>query len=204
MSTFFSTYWPWIVTALIPTLITGLSLSPKTAPEAAWLQKALDYLKKVLSVFSVATFKDQVGTFKLPLFLDKIIKKVPPSAVILAIFLGASLSCAGVQKDIKTAAGVVATCSGSAAKQTASGLVPVIEAAAQQDGDILTNVVEGLLKVFTGDVVACSVKDAKADLIAKLPAGKSMDAASPSEFKAVAAPNKLAKLIRDKQWSYKE
>ncbi len=57
---FMKTWGPWITTALIPTLIVGLSQSPKTQGAVAWLKYVLQFL-------SFVTPKDVPGTFKLPL-----------------------------------------------------------------------------------------------------------------------------------------
>lgn len=83
---------PWIGAALIPTIITGLSLSAKTAPEAAWVQKAWDFLKTAMGYLSVVTPKDAPGTFQLPLKLGKVFKSksVPPALVL--VLLGSSLT----------------------------------------------------------------------------------------------------------------
>lgn len=64
---FWASYGSWITVALIPTLITGLSLSPKTAPAAAAIQRVWDFIKQILSYFSFATFKNEAGTFQLPI-----------------------------------------------------------------------------------------------------------------------------------------
>jgi len=60
-----SKYWAMLLSmmpvlvAVLPSVIVGLSNSPKTAGLAG-------YLKVVLQVFSVLTHKDEPGTFKLP------------------------------------------------------------------------------------------------------------------------------------------
>lgn len=66
-NTFWASWGPWITVGLVPTIIAGLSVSPKTQPEAAWIQRQWDRIKSILQYFSVATFSDHPGTFKLPL-----------------------------------------------------------------------------------------------------------------------------------------
>jgi hypothetical protein len=196
MSTFLATYWPWIMTALIPTLITGLSLSPKTAPEAAWLQKAWDYLKKFMNVFSVATHKDESGTFKLPLHLGKLLKKkmVPP-AVLIILGIGVHHGCATMSAGLKKAGSIAADCTIQAVKDQEKDLVPVLAAAAE--GTSLATIATSLAGAFTEDAMACAAKDAKTLLASKLAAG-----AAPGS--SATNVNKLAKLIADRKWTYKE
>jgi hypothetical protein len=57
---FMKVWGPWITTALIPTLIVGLSKSPQTQGAVAWLKYVLQFL-------SFLTPRDTPGTFKLPL-----------------------------------------------------------------------------------------------------------------------------------------
>lgn len=56
---FLHQHWSWIVYALIPSLITGLSDAPAAAGVVKWLKLAFQ-------VLSVVTHNDQPGTFKLP------------------------------------------------------------------------------------------------------------------------------------------
>lgn len=67
VQSFFATWGPWLTLSLIPTIITGLSVMPSTQPVASFLQKVLDILKQILAYLSLVTFKDQDGTFQLPL-----------------------------------------------------------------------------------------------------------------------------------------
>lgn len=55
---------PWILTGLLPSVLVGLTKSPKTSG----IGKAISGL---LQVVSVLTHKDHAGTFKLPLVVKK-------------------------------------------------------------------------------------------------------------------------------------
>jgi hypothetical protein len=104
---FLKTWGPWIIGALLPTLIVGLSKSPKTRGVA-------DVLKYILQFLSVATPKDAPGTFKLPLTAPaKLPPKTdggvsrlgPPAAVVLIVFL------LGKLLFVSVGSGAVAGCS---------------------------------------------------------------------------------------------
>lgn len=64
---FWASYGEWMTIALIPTIIAGLTISPRTAPAAHWVGKIWDGVKILMNFLSVLTHKDQPGTFKLPL-----------------------------------------------------------------------------------------------------------------------------------------
>lgn len=65
---------PWILTSLVPSLIVGLSQSPKT-------KGASTLLKRALGLLSVVTHKDSAGTFKLPFTPDTMINSLSDAAV---------------------------------------------------------------------------------------------------------------------------
>ncbi len=67
ISEFWANYGGWIGLALIPTVITGLTISAKTAKAAPIVQKVWDGLKIIMDFLSVVTHKDKMGTFKLPM-----------------------------------------------------------------------------------------------------------------------------------------
>lgn len=71
---FWEAYGPWIGAALIPTIITGLSLSPKTEKAIPWINKAWDAFKKLMDVLSVLSHKDKLGTFQAPLNVKKLVE----------------------------------------------------------------------------------------------------------------------------------
>lgn len=64
---FWVSYGQWIGLALIPTVITGLTISAKTAKAAPVVQKIWDGIKIFMDFLSVVTHKDKMGTFKLPM-----------------------------------------------------------------------------------------------------------------------------------------
>lgn len=72
---------PWVIFSLLPSVIAGLSLSPTTSGWAARVKTFLHYL-------SLVTYKDQPGTFKLPLTkgpAKKPKKKVTPKEEAAAV-----------------------------------------------------------------------------------------------------------------------
>jgi hypothetical protein len=72
---FWGAWGPWISIGLIPTIIAGLSISPKTRPSAGTVEKIWNVFKQFLSALSLLTFKDQPGTFQAPLKLGKLRRK---------------------------------------------------------------------------------------------------------------------------------
>ncbi len=76
VSAFWATYGEWMTVAMIPTVIAGLTISPKTKPATTWVTKSWDVVKMIMGFLSVLTHKDQPGTFQLPLKAGKAIKKV--------------------------------------------------------------------------------------------------------------------------------
>lgn len=198
---FWTTYGPWIGAALIPTIITGLSLSPKTALEATWVQKIWNVVKQVMGFLSLATPKDTVGTFQLPLKLGKVLNKknVPPAggAALLLIFVFTNSGCTWFKSEVKTAETIGLNCLEQGIKDKYMDLVPVVIAATT--GGALTQVIEAFGKEFGEDVVACAAKDAKTQLLAQLPAGGAI-ANDPTTAKV----NKLNMVIKAKKWTYSE
>ena len=77
---FLTAYGPWILGSLIPSLIVGLTISPKTQGVAAVLKKILDF-------FSVLTHKDVAGTFQLPFKLGKLVKAAKPTVLLILLAL---------------------------------------------------------------------------------------------------------------------
>lgn len=170
LSHFWAVFGPWITVSLIPTIITGLSLSPKTAPEAAALQKAWDAVKKFLSFFSVATHKDEPGTFKPPLNLGSLIKKkMPPAgpaggcaAALLLIVFSMHTSACNAQwwKSTGTAVGhAAADCTKSSIQAELPNLIPTVLTILAKPADWEKQLL-ALTKQFGQDELACAVKDA--------------------------------------------
>ena len=103
LTAFWTAWGPWITMFLVPTLLTGLSVSPKTKQAHTVVEKAWNGLKTVLQYLSIATFKDQPGTFQLPLKMGALVKKAaknpdPPggpgacAALIIAVSLGSLMN----------------------------------------------------------------------------------------------------------------
>lgn len=62
-------YSDFILLSLIPTIITGLTVAPKTRGAITWV-------RAFAAFFSIVTHRDEPGTFKLPLTA-----KLPPNGV---------------------------------------------------------------------------------------------------------------------------
>src|SRR5690349_24545766 len=98
-SAFWEAYGPWIGAALLPAIITGLTLSPKTEGAAGVVQKVWNGIKMVMDFLSVLSHKDKPGTFQLPLkagaAVAMIVKKPGGPATILLVFVfaGSQVNC---------------------------------------------------------------------------------------------------------------
>lgn len=63
---FWADWGPIFTLILIPSIITGLSKSPSTVGASKIVQQVWDVIKQVLSYISTTKFKDEPGTFQLP------------------------------------------------------------------------------------------------------------------------------------------
>jgi hypothetical protein len=174
LAAFWTTWGPWIGASLVPTIIAGLTISPKLAPEAGLVQKIWDRIKQVMSFLSFATHKDTVGTFKLPLGLHKIGKKnVPPAAgaaMILLAVLSVNQGCSWFKTKVKAEATVILHCTEQAIKDKAQGLIPAIIAIAS-DPATLGAVVGAFASSFGEEIVGCAVDGASTQQAAKVATG---------------------------------
>lgn len=114
---------PWIIVSFLPSLITGLTLFPQLAPEAAFLQKVLVGIQRALNFFSITTHKDEVGTFKLPLKLSKLPNGA--TTVVLALSLVGVLIGCGV---VSTTGQAALDCGKQAVQAEIMNLVPAVTA----------------------------------------------------------------------------
>ncbi len=155
ISSVWVTYGSWIGLSLIPTIIAGLSVSPKTAGDAVIVQKIWDIIKHIMNVFSVATFKDVPGTFQLPLKLGSIVKNTSVTGSIILLFILGGSGCAWFTSTSKEVGSVVLHCAGQEITERSGELVQVVLAAAGTSS--LEQIVEALVEKFGLDVAGCSV-----------------------------------------------
>ncbi len=160
---------PWIGASLIPTIITGLSLAPKLAPEAAWIQKAWDFVKTAMGYLSVVTPKDVPGTFQLPLKLGKVLKKTPTGPavglVLVIFFSGSQMSCAWTKHEATVVENNIIDCanaeksviesSGQSLILTVLDIGMQVYQAAPQGADALADLATKLIKQYGEPIVAC-------------------------------------------------
>lgn len=174
----FSEFWiewgPWIGLALIPTVITGLSLSPRTEKAAGVVKKIWEYTKKLLDVLSVVTFKDKSGTFQLPLKVTKLAPKNKKSgdksgpgcaAMILIIGLSATQpSCSWFKDAGSKAADVSFDCTIAAVQSNAAHLLPAVMAILTGKAPNWKQMLEAFTKELGADAVACALQEAAIEL----------------------------------------
>lgn len=197
ISSVWVTYGSWIGVSLIPTIIAGLSISPRTAPEAAVVQKVWGIIKQIMGIFSVATFKDAPGTFQLPLKLGKIKDKASViNTMLFFLVLGGVVGysgCAWFVKDSKAVGNVVLHCSGQEVTEKSGELVQVVLAAAGTSS--LEQIIEALVEKFSLDVAGCAVISSR-DQVALSTSTIAHVAIADSAQKV----NKLNLLISSKKW----
>lgn len=200
LSKFWASWGPWITVSLIPTIIAGLSVSPKTAPEAAWVQKAWNWVKQLLSMLSVATFKDQPGTFQLPLKMGKVLKKGGgPATMLLFFFISSQMNCAWFKSEAKTGGTIAVDCSVSSVKSVVPQLIGTVEAIFSGNAQNMLQQIEALAKQFGSDAVACAAQEVEQKALAKLPVtGGSGSSADTTTL------NNARMTIAHYNWSYKE
>lgn len=169
---FWQAWGPFIGTALIPTIIVGLSVSPKTAEAKGVIEKVWNILKQVLDFLSVATHKDKDGTFQLPFKLDSVRKKEedsdgPPSpptgpilpVVMLAIFLTLpQAGCAWLKTTGHEAKDTAIDCTVSSVQDNARALVPAVIGILTGGAVNWKDQVKTFVKGFGRDATACAMQ----------------------------------------------
>lgn len=205
LSAFLASYGPWIVTGLIPTVITGLSLSPKTSGAVTWVQKAAEVFKQIMSILSFVTHKDEPGTFQVPV-LKAFKKKGGPgpgagAAGCAALFLlAASMTqtgCAGLWKDTAPVRNKVFDCVKSVAKENAVRLLPAVIAIFEGNADNWRDQLGAFGKQFGEEALACAVNAATEEIHEKVMAGVAADAHADSS-----ALTKARTFAAEKKWSF--
>lgn len=161
---FWETYGAYIGAALIPTIITGLSLSPKTEKAGPLVQKIWDGIKMAMNFLSVLTHKDKPGTFQLPMKAGALLPKKPGDgggavALALVLLVSSQASCSWWQKnggDVKKAA---ISCAKESVQSSAGGLmntmVGILTGASE---DSWRKQTASLAKSFGQDAVACATR----------------------------------------------
>jgi len=168
---FWQTWGPWIGTALIPTIIVGLSVSPKTVDAAGYVQKAWDIIKMILDALSVVSHKDKPGTFQLPFKMNALVAKkeptdgAPPAGPVLVLIfvVGSSYSqtgCSWWKTESTNVKRTVIDCSVASVQENASHLVPAIIGILSGGAVNWKDQVKVFVKEFGRDATACALQAA--------------------------------------------
>lgn len=197
---FWTAYGPWITAALIPTIITGLSISPKTAVEAAWVQKIWDYFKKAMNFLSVLTHKDEPGTFQLPLKLGGLLKKGGgPTAMLALVILANSVNCSVMKSAGSETKTIAIDCTKEEIASKAAGILPIVLAAITGDSTWVAQL-NDLGKKAGQEVLACALAEAHDRLLAELTvSGVNGDEESNTKLKAI---NRTRSYISAQPWIF--
>ncbi len=213
LSNFWRDWGPWITVSLIPTIITGLSLSPRTAPAATAVQKVWDSIKKILDFLSVAKFKDAPGTFQLPLKMGKVAhtvklkmagpaKKPPASSgvalLLIATLVHASSGCAWIHSTGKQIGSDAIDCAVEAVRSNAAHLLPIVKAIITGEAPNWAEMLTAFVKEFGRDAVACALQQASSDIQASSPAAGT--ATGDAQLQGL---TKARTYIDDQKWSFK-
>lgn len=210
--------WP-ILVALIPSIITALSVYPETAPEANVVSKVWDFVKYIMSYLSVATFKNQPELAQLPIIgalktrtMKKLAKEAAMkakgagtgcAALLLIGFLSlGQTSCSWFNKDVKPVVVAAFDCAASDVVSELPNLVMTVLSILTNNASDVLDQLGALSSKFGEDVVACTVK-AIADGTASPPTkpsnmGVEFDKASIKIAKPAADA-----VISEKKWVFK-
>jgi hypothetical protein len=198
-------YSPWLVASLLPSLIAGLVISPKTEKAASVLQKILDILKKIIGFFSILTHKNDPGTFQLPFYLGKLKKPkvVPPAATILLIICVSlpQLSCCKVFGLCGDTAKDLIDCAKEAIVSKTPHLIPIVKDILTGSGDWKTSLFD-LIKEWGKDAVACAMQQVGQDLLASVPPGA--EPSTPEQSAALEGVKRKREFEADQKWQFKK
>jgi hypothetical protein len=204
---FWTNYHTWIILTFLPSIIAGFSISPKTLPEANFLTKVWNFLKKVCDFLSIVNHKDVGGTIKPPFTLSvwrvgRSKKTTAVTAALLSVFLLCG-SCA-VWRDLCGDGKVVADlidCTTQGVLSYGPGLLPIIKAALTgESGKVLERSLGALAKEFGKDVFACTLQQAGQDLLASVPVGGETQ---PPQSVALEGANRARKYIAEHNYQFK-
>lgn len=164
LSAFWAEYGLYINAAVIPTIITGLTLSPKTAKAAGWVPKIWDGIKRVMDFLSVLTHKDKPGTFQLPLKANKLLEKKtdagPAAGLILVVLISSQASCGALSSATKDEVKrQVFDCAMESAQSKARPLVlTMLGVLTGASDDTWKKQTKTLAKEFGTEAVACATR----------------------------------------------
>lgn len=213
---FWQSWGPWISIALVPTIIAGLSVSPKTKEAAGFMTKAWNAFKSLLGVLSIATFKDQPGTFQLPLKLGKLTKKTPPTTALIVGLWLSLLSCGccawthSCREDNHGGQAVTSAidCTIAAVRSQMNHFAPTVMAILKGGAPDWQAQLDSLKKTGS-DALACAIQQASMELLAMStpPPGENAGA-SPEVLKARAeaaeAKKKATSYIATNKFTFKK
>lgn len=154
-SEFWNIYGPWIGAGLIPTIITGLSMSPSTERAVPILQKAWEAFKQFMAILSFLTHKDQPGTFKVPLVPVK--KDVGALIVLFIVLSSLSPGCSWLSSATKDVKEDVIDCTVKAVDDNASDLLPIVLSVLSGNTENWRSQLASLSKQFGAEATACSL-----------------------------------------------
>ena len=225
---FWTAWGPWISILLIPSLITGLSLYPKTKPIGNILSIIWNNVKKVLSALSITTFKDQSGTFQMPLKLGSIYRMMKPKkkctcgpnegctkscdrktssgaggcAALLILSLSfSSQGCSWLKSTGTAVKDVAFDCSIQSIKTGAIQLVPAVIAILAGRAGNWKDQLSSFGKGIGQDILACAIREATKELLAKVSASGS-SSVSPDTILALKGVTKGRVYVKEMGWKY--
>ena len=200
---FWETWGPFIGTALIPTIIMGLSVSPKTAEAKHWAEKIWNLVKQALDFLSVATPKDKPGTFQLPFKAGVLLKKKDAPPVLILIFALSipmhQSGCAWLKQSGSTAKDVAIDCSVESVKDNARALVPAIIGIITGGAVNWKDQVKVFVKEFGRDATACAMQAALQRLNDPVASEPNED----PEATRIEATKRADEYIIENRWGYK-
>jgi hypothetical protein len=200
-SEFWAAWGPWISVSLVPTIIVGLSVDPRTAAAKTAFEKGWNFFLKVLDALSVAKPKNRPGTFQLPLKLGALVSKKDGTALVLIFALSgySMMGCAWLTSTGKETKNVVVDCSIAAVQDNARALVPAIIGILTGGAVNWKEQVTVFAKEFGRDATACALTAALQRLnepIAAEPLVNQMEANAEGAQRA-------ADFIEAEGWEYK-
>ena len=213
---FWHVWGPWICISLIPTIITGLSVSPATTKAVPVIQKIWDVLKTFLDIFSVATFRDAPGTFQLPLRLGRLFvkkkeeKKEPPVTPsiptgVIVLFLALSLPQTGCCKLFGMCGGtdqVLIDCTSQAVVSTGPKILYLVKDVLTGKGEDWSTKIWDLIKQFGRDAVACAMQKGGQELLTSVPPGGGE--LTPEQVTAFEGERRARQFTIEQKWQFKK
>lgn len=199
---FWEVWGPFVATSLIPTIIVGLSVSPKTAEAKTLVEKIWNFIKQGLEYLSIATPKDKPGTFQLPLKLGELSKKkTDVSTTILMVFVlsvpiqGGCSWLKGTGQEVKA---VVIDCSVTSVQDNARNLIPALVGILKGAAVNWKEQVKLFVKEFGRDATACALQVALQRLNAPIAA----EAEENPEAVRIESVKRAGQYINEQKWQF--